>query len=68
MDNENKKRMVLGLDVLAIVVAALAVIAVCAGVWNYCPEPFVKVLAGVLFLADGYLIYRFAKKIHESNP
>lgn len=67
MNEENKDRLKLGLDVLAIVVACIVVIAVCAGVWNYCPEPFVKVLAGVLFVADGYLIYRFAKRIHEKN-
>ena len=67
MNEDNKKRMKWGLDVLAIFIAALLVIAVCAGVWNYCPEPFVKVLAGVLFAADGYLIYRFAKKIHDEE-
>ena len=67
MNEDNKNRMKWGLDVLAIFVAAIVVIAVCAAVWNYCPEPFVKVLAGVLFIADGYLIYRFAKKLRESN-
>lgn len=67
MNEDNKKRMKWGLDVLACIIAALVVIAVCAGVWNYCPEPFIKVLAVVLFLADGYLIYRFAKLIRNSN-
>lgn len=67
MNEDNKNRMKWGLDVLAIAIAIITVIAVCAGVWNYCPEPFVKVLAGVLFLADGYLIYRFAKRIRKSN-
>lgn len=67
MNEDNKNRVKWGLDVLAIVIAVLVVIAVCAAVWNYCPEPFVKVLAGVLLIANGYLIYRFAKKIRNES-
>lgn len=65
MNEDNKKRMKWGPDVLLIVMAALITIAVCSGVWNYCPEPFIKVLAGVLFAINGYIIYRFAKKLKE---
>lgn len=67
MNEENKNRVKWGLNVLAIVVAALVTIAVCAGVWNYCPEPLIKVLAGVLFVAVGYLIYRFARALKNSG-
>lgn len=51
------------LRVVGIALYALLTIATCAGVWNFCPETFIKVLAGALFCANAFIIYRFVKKL-----
>lgn len=58
-----KKEIEMWLKVLTIVVWGLSTIVTCAGVWNYCPETFVKVLAGVLLCSNGYALYRLGKTI-----
>lgn len=68
MNEQNKSNVAAGAKVLALVVFGLLTIATCAGVWNYCPEIFVKYLAGALFASNGFAIYKLAKKANKSEP
>ena len=65
MDSYNKNRIITGLKVLAIVVWALLTIAVCCGVWTYCPEPAITWLAGALIFANGIAIYFTSKHLSD---
>jgi hypothetical protein len=62
MNEQNKNNLKLGLKKLALIVYAFLTIGTCAGVWNYCPETTVKVLAGILFVCNGFAIVRLWKK------
>lgn len=66
MEQDNKNRVVWGLEVAALVLYVLITIATCAGVWNFCPEKFVKVLAGILFLVNGYAAFQKARKLRKN--
>lgn len=62
MNEDNKKRMKAALAKLALVAYALLTIITCAGVWNYCPEGTVCILAGALFICNGVAVYKLWKK------
>ena len=63
MNQDNKNRIVKGLQVLVLVVFGLLSIITCVGVWNYCPETWVKWCAGVLLACNGFLVYAASKKM-----
>lgn len=65
MTNDNKNRIECGLEVIALVIWAFVTIATCAAVWNYCKEAFPCVVAALLFIINGYAIYRKAKSVAE---
>ena len=67
MQTENKERIVKWIKIVALIVWALATIITCAGVWNYCPEDFVKAVAVALFIANGYAIYRKAVLLKKNE-
>lgn len=67
MTDQNKNNLKEGLVKIALIVYALLTIITCAGVWNYCPEDTVKMLAGVLFACNGLAIVRLWKK-SETKP
>ena len=52
MTDDNKNRLIEGAKKLALIVYGVLTIAVCAGVWNYCPEKTVCLWALVLGLAN----------------
>lgn len=55
------------LVIIGLFILGLLTIATCAGVWNYCPEPFVKWCAGFLFAAVGVFIFFVARRISADN-
>lgn len=63
MDNrlESKKFV----SAVALVIYALVTIAVCAGVWNFCPTGTVKVLAGVLLTANAVVAVKWYNNIRN---
>lgn len=61
MTPENKNRIVKGAKILALALFAIITIATCVGVWNFCPEPFVKWCAGILMAVNAVAIYVIAK-------
>ena len=65
MNDQNKSNIREWLAKLAIAAYAILTIATCAGVWSYCPETAVKVMAGILFVCNGLAIVKLWKK---SNP
>ena len=67
MNDQNKSNIREGLMKLALAAYAILTIATCAGVWNYCPETAVKVMAGVLFACNGLAVVRLWKK-SETKP
>ena len=65
MDNRlETKRFV---SAVALVIYALITIAVCAGVWNFCPVRTVKVLAGVLLAANAVVVVKWYKNIRRDE-
>ena len=60
MTPENKNRIEKGVTIFLLAVFALITIVTCVGVWNFCPEPFVKWCAGILMAANGLAIYAIA--------
>ena len=66
MTPENKNRMLWGAKVIALIIYVILTIATCAGVWNFCPEPFVKWCAGLLFAANGFIAYLTFKWIRKN--
>lgn len=65
MNEQNQKNVSAGVKVLILFLYALLTIATCAAVWSFCPEVFVKLLAGALFACNGFAIYKLAKKVHK---
>lgn len=53
------------LKVLALVIYGLATIATCSVVWNTKSGPFLSVVAVILLLANGFVIYRGAKALEK---
>ena len=67
MNDQNKSIIKEGLAKLALVLYALITIITCAGVWNFCEEGFVCLMAGVLLACNGLAIVRLWKK-SETKP
>lgn len=60
------KSITLFLNVAALVLYGLATIATCSGVWgNPDANPALYVVAGLVLLANGYVIYRRAKEMEK---
>ena len=60
------KSFTLFLNVAALILYGIATIATCSAVWNN-PDanPALYVIAGILFLANGYVIYRRARAMEK---
>lgn len=60
------KSFTLFLNVAALILYGIATIATCSAVWNN-PDakPVFYVIAGILFLANGYVIYRRARAMEK---
>ena len=60
------KSFTLFLNVAALILYGIATIATCSAVWNN-PDanPAHYVIAGILFLANGYVIYRRARAMEK---
>ncbi|MCR5548078.1 MAG: hypothetical protein K6F25_04940 [Bacteroidales bacterium] len=67
MNDQNKSIIKEGLVKIALVLYALITIITFAGVWNFCEEGFVCLMAGVLFACNGLAIVRLWKK-SETKP
>ena len=52
--------------VSALVIYGILTVATCAAVWNVETKHVLDVVAGLLFLANGYVIYRAAKSIEKT--
>ena len=63
----DKNKTMWWLRLIALIVWIFATIITCAGVWNYCPEGFVKGVAVVLLLGNGYAIYRLARELKKNE-
>lgn len=50
----------------ALFLYGLITVATCAAVWNAETKPVLDVIAGLLLLANGYVIYRKAKALSET--
>lgn len=61
----NKTRIEMGALVLALVIFGMLTIITCAGVWNNCPEAWVKWCAGFLFAANAGVCVIFGRKISK---
>ena len=69
MNDDNKKRLVKAAKVLALSIIGLINIITCAGVWNFCDEPFVCNCAIVLFIVDiSAVVYGFFKLKDKPDP
>ena len=55
------------LKVLALAGYGLATIATCSAVWNAKSGPFLSVVAALLLLSNGYVIYRGAKALEKEK-
>lgn len=62
---ENNKDIVKWVKVIILALYCLLTIATCAGVWSFCPEPFVKWCAGILMAANGFIAYLTFKWIRK---
>jgi hypothetical protein len=51
------------LRVVGIAIYALLTIATCVAVWVSKAEPSVKIFAGLMFAANGFVIYRFVRQL-----
>lgn len=50
----------------ALFLYGIITVATCAAVWNSHPSGTVAVVAGLLLLANGYVIYRKAKALEKA--
>lgn len=53
------------LKVLALAAYGLATVSTCSVVWNAKSGPFLSIVASILLLANGYVIYRGAKALEN---
>ena len=65
METDNKLRLAYGLKMIALGLWALLTIITCAGVWNSCPEGFVKWMALALLICNGLVIFFYGKRIRK---
>lgn len=63
----DKNRVIALLEVLAVLMYGLLTIATCSAVWNSKPVPTLSVFAGLLMLANGFVIYRSVKELKKRN-
>lgn len=56
-----------GRKVLPLVIYAIITIMTCSAVWNSRPGAFLSVVALATMAANGYVIYKEAKKIKEGK-
>lgn len=60
------KSFTLFLNVAALILYGIATIATCSAVWNNNDaKPVLYVIAGLLFLANAFVIYRRAKEMEK---
>ena len=60
------KSITLFLNVVALVLYGIATVATCSAVWNNKDaKPVLYVIAGLLFLANAFVIYRRAKEMEK---
>lgn len=60
------KSITLFLNVAALILYGIATIATCSAVWNNKDaKPVLYVIAGLLFLANAFVIYRRAKSMEK---
>ena len=60
------KSITLFLNVAALILYGIATIATCSSVWNNKDaKPVLYVIAGLLFLANAFVIYRRAKEMEK---
>lgn len=60
------KSFTLFLNVAALILYGIATIATCSAVWNNKDaKPVLYVIAGLLFLANAFVIYRRAKEMEK---
>lgn len=64
----NKTRLEMGALVIALVIFGMLTIVTCAGVWNYCPEVWVKWCAGGLFACNAAAIYGCVCFVKKFKP
>jgi len=67
MNDDNKKRISMWLKVAALFIIAIINIVTCAGVWNYCDEPFVCNCAIALFIIDLTAVVYLGIKLKDKN-
>ena len=60
--NDNKSNIIEGAKKIALAAYGLLTIAVCAGVWNFCPEKTICWGAGLLLACNAISIYSLWKK------
>ena len=65
--NENEYKLNKALEILALFIYAMLTIATCAAVWNSRPGVSVSIFAILLFLANGYVVYRKVKKLTDEE-
>lgn len=65
MDNKLEAKKFI--SAVALVIYALITIAVCAGVWNFCPQGAVKAGAGILLAANGIVVYKWFNNIRNQE-
>ena len=56
-----------GVKALLLVVFIAITIITCAGVWNYCPELFVKAVAVLLLLSNGCIAVWVGKHMEPKS-
>lgn len=63
MTERNKLSLVLYAKLAVLFIWGMLAIINFAGVMNYCPEAFVKWCAGILLVGNGFLIWRYGKRL-----
>jgi len=67
MTERNKTDLLLFAKLGVLVVWGILTIITFAGVLNYCPETFVKWCAGILLVCNGFIFWRFAKRLTDER-
>lgn len=63
----NDKNIIKWAKLAAIVIYALLTIITCAGVWNYCPEAFVKWCTAAIFVCNGAAAFFLGRRIYNEE-
>ena len=62
MNDQNKTIIRAWLAKVGLAVYLILTIATCAGVWNFCQETAVKVMAGAVLLCNVFIVVKLWKK------